>query len=70
MMITTIYHGKVGAVIPAAGTGIRFGGRKQFKVLGKRPLLYHSLLPFIKSDLIAEIVVVVPSGFVSQVADK
>ncbi len=31
------------AVIPAAGSGERFGGKKQLKNLNGRPLLYHTL---------------------------
>ena len=50
----------VGAVVPAAGQGARFGEKKQFKLLGRRPLLFHTLISFLKCDDIAEIVVVVP----------
>ena len=50
----------VGAVVPAAGQGARFGEKKQFKLLGRRPLLFHTLTSFLKCDDIAEIVVVVP----------
>ena len=51
---------KVGAVFPSAGQGERFGNKKQFKLLGRRPLLFHTLNPFLKCDDIAEIVVVIP----------
>lgn len=51
---------KTGAVIAAAGTGERFGEKKQFKRLGKRPLLFHTLNPFLECTDIFEIVVVVP----------
>jgi len=51
---------RVGAVIPSAGQGERFGNKKQFKLLGRRPLLFHTLTPFLKCDDIAEIVVVIP----------
>ena len=51
---------KIGAVVPAAGQGVRFGEKKQFKLLGRRPLLFHSLTPFLQCDDITEIVVVVP----------
>ena len=50
----------VGAVVPAAGQGARFGEKKQFKLLGRRPLLFHTLTSFLKCDDIAEIVVVIP----------
>ena len=51
---------KVGAVLPSAGRGKRFGKKKQFKLLGRRPLLFHTLTSFLECDDIAEIVVVVP----------
>ena len=51
---------RVGAVIPSAGQGERFGNKKQFKLLGRRPLLFHTLNPFLKCDDIAEIIVVIP----------
>ncbi len=51
---------KAGAVIAAAGMGNRFGEKKQFKLLGRRPLLFHTLTPFLECDDITEIIVVVP----------
>ena len=51
---------KVSAIIPAAGSGRRFGEAKQFKLLGGRPLLFHSLKPFLESSIIQEVIVVVP----------
>ena len=57
---------KITAVIPAAGSGERFGGKKQLKIMGGRPLLFHTLKPFIDSDLIFEIVVVAPKNDVQQ----
>jgi len=51
---------KVGAVVPSAGRGKRFGKKKQFKLLGRRPLLFHTLTSFLECDDISEIVVVVP----------
>ncbi|HBN45551.1 MAG TPA: 2-C-methyl-D-erythritol 4-phosphate cytidylyltransferase [Candidatus Marinimicrobia bacterium] len=51
---------KAGAVIAAAGSGKRFGEKKQFKLLGRRPLLFHTLTLFLECDNISEIVVVVP----------
>lgn len=52
---------KIGAVIVAAGSGLRFGERKQFKNLGIKPLYLYSLQRFIDCNLIDEIVLVVPS---------
>ena len=51
---------KVSAIIPAAGSGHRFGEAKQFKLLAGRPLLFHSLKPFLESSIIQEVIVVVP----------
>jgi 2-C-methyl-D-erythritol 4-phosphate cytidylyltransferase len=59
---------KITAVIPAAGSGERFGGKKQFKIMGGRPLLFHTLKPFIDSELINEIVVVAPKNDVQQLS--
>ncbi|MEA1881135.1 MAG: 2-C-methyl-D-erythritol 4-phosphate cytidylyltransferase [Candidatus Marinimicrobia bacterium] len=61
---------KITAVIPAAGSGERFGGKKQLKRMGNRPLLFHTLKAFVQSKLISEIVVVVPKEDVSQVERK
>jgi len=51
---------KIGAVIVAAGSGLRFGERKQIKELGYKPLYLYSLQSFINCNLIDEIVLVVP----------
>ena len=51
---------KVSVIIPAAGSGQRFGEEKQFKLLDGRPLLFHTLIPFLRSDSIDEVIVVVP----------
>ena len=59
-----------GAVILAAGKGSRFGEKKQFKLLKGAPLLNHVLTAFLKSDLIYEIVVVVPEEQVQQIERK
>ncbi|NIA18543.1 MAG: 2-C-methyl-D-erythritol 4-phosphate cytidylyltransferase [Simkaniaceae bacterium] len=59
---------KVGVILPAAGSGSRFGEKKQFKKLGTQPLLFHTLTPFLRSDLLDEIVIVVPSKDVNQTA--
>ncbi|MBT3947770.1 MAG: 2-C-methyl-D-erythritol 4-phosphate cytidylyltransferase, partial [Candidatus Marinimicrobia bacterium] len=55
-------------VIPAAGSGKRFGENKQLKILGDRPLVFHTLKPFIDSELINEIVVVAPKNDVQQLS--
>ena len=53
------------AIIPAAGSGIRFGETKQFKLLGKTPLFIHTLTPFLQSKEIREIILVVPKNNLS-----
>ncbi len=52
----------VSAIIPAAGSGIRIGGKvqKQFLELADKPIIAHTLLKFQKTDLINDIYLVVP----------
>ncbi len=57
---------KVSAIIPAAGSGERFGEVKQFKLFSGRPLLFHTLKLFLQSDYIDEIIVAVPSASVDS----
>ena len=59
---------KITAIIPAAGDGERFGEKKQLKLLNGRPLIFHTIQPFVKSELINEIIVVVPKNNVSQLS--
>ena len=55
-------HTKVYVVIPAAGSGIRLGGgtRKQFLLLGEKPILVHTILRFEHCPDVDEIAVAVP----------
>ena len=57
---------KVSAIIPAAGSGERFGEEKQFKLLSGRPLFFNTLKLFLQSDYIDEIIVAVPSANVDS----
>ena len=59
---------KITAIIPAAGDGERFGEKKQLKLLNGRPLIFHTIQPFVKSELINEIIVPVPKDNVSQLS--
>lgn len=59
---------KIGAVIVAAGSGLRFGERKQFKKLNKKPLYQYSLEQFLLADNISEISLVVPSDLVEKIS--
>jgi 2-C-methyl-D-erythritol 4-phosphate cytidylyltransferase len=53
---------KVSAVIVAAGQGTRMGteARKQYMMLGNRPVLFHTILAFEKCNVIEEIFLVIP----------
>ena len=61
---------KIGAVIVAAGSGLRFGEQKQFKNLGAKPLYQYSLKRFTECQLIDEITLVVPTELSSNVFDE
>lgn len=61
---------KTGAVIVAAGSGLRFGERKQFKKLGTKPLYLYSLQRFIECDLINEIVLVVSHDLLKTIFNE
>ena len=50
---------QVSAIILAAGSGNRFGGKKQFKKLNGSPLWSYSLDTFIKSNFFQELILVV-----------
>lgn len=57
---------RVGAIVPAAGSGRRMGGQhpKQFLLLGGVPLLVRTLRALARSRVIGGIVVVVPRAAV------
>lgn len=52
------------AVIVAGGSGTRMGGDtpKQFLILGKQPLLMHTISQFAKADNSVEIILVLPEN--------
>jgi 2-C-methyl-D-erythritol 4-phosphate cytidylyltransferase len=58
----------LGAVVVAAGTGSRMGSQtsKQYLPLGGLPILVHTLKALQKSDLIADIVLVVGASDVAE----
>ena len=58
---------KVSAIIPAAGSGSRFGEEKQFRVLKGSPLWVHTLKPFMNSNLINELIVVFPENSIHKI---
>jgi len=61
---------KIGAIIVAAGSGLRFGERKQFKKLGTKPLYLYSLQKFIDCNSIDEIVLVVPTDLRNTISTE
>ena len=56
------------AIIPAAGSGKRFGEKKQFKEINGKPLIYYTLAPFFESTVIDDIVVPVQKNDMDEVA--
>jgi len=55
-------HPKVLVVIPAGGSGTRFGGeRKQFKELGSDPVVVHTIRKFELHPLVNSIIVATPA---------
>ena len=55
------------AIIPAAGSGRRFGEKKQFKVINGEPLIFHTLKPFVESKVIDEIIIASSDESIDQV---
>ena len=45
------------AIIPAAGSGKRFGEKKQLKELSGRPLIHYTLPPFLESSVVGDIII-------------
>ena len=52
---------KVSAIILAAGSGSRFGEKKQFKKLNEKPIWVYSLNTFIRSECVDELILVIPN---------
>lgn len=55
------------AIIPAAGSGQRFGGRKQFQLLGGKPLFLYATETFLSSPLITGLCLTVPEDDIDSV---
>ncbi len=53
---------RVAVIVAAGGRGVRVGGEvpKQFRRIGGRTVLEHAVLPFVRSERIGEVVVVLP----------
>jgi 2-C-methyl-D-erythritol 4-phosphate cytidylyltransferase len=60
---------KIGTVIVAAGSGSRFGERKQFKKLKGKPLYLYSLEKFTECDSVDDIALVVPHDLVEDITN-
>ena len=52
---------KVSAIILAAGSGNRFGEKKQFKKLNEKPIWVYSLNIFSRSECVDELILVIPN---------
>lgn len=54
---------RVAAIVAAGGRGVRIGGElpKQFRRIGGRTVIEHAVLPFVRSERVGEVVVVLPS---------
>ena len=61
---------QVSAIILAAGSGNRFGGKKQFKKLNGSPLWSYSLDTFIKSNFFQELILVVSKESLNELKDS
>ncbi len=64
-------RGRVAAIVVAAGKGTRMatGARKQFRLLGSKPVFLWSVEAFSGSEVVDEIVVVTARDQVSEVAE-
>lgn len=58
----------VGAVVVAAGRGVRFGGdeRKQFLELAGRPVAEHACRPFVEDPEVGAVVLVLPAATAAE----
>src|SRR3989338_11657786 len=58
---------KVQAIIPAAGSGIRFRSStlKPLVLLKNKPVIVHTLQAFERSSSVSSVIVVVPKDFIS-----
>ena len=61
---------KVSAIILAAGSGSRFGEKKQFKKLNGSPIWTYSLDTFIKSNCFQEFILVVSKESLNELKDS
>jgi 2-C-methyl-D-erythritol 4-phosphate cytidylyltransferase len=64
-----VSYGNVAAVIPAAGQGVRMGGKKQFLNLAGVPIFVHTLRKFAACPDVTEIFVAAPSDDIPAIED-
>ena len=62
-------HGKVATIIPAAGHGIRMGGKKQFLKLDGIPIFVHTLRKFAACADVAEIFMAAPQEDIPSIEE-
>lgn len=62
--LNSINTNRAAAVITAAGSSSRMGGgqKKEYLLLDDRPLLQHTLQPFLNTNIFSHIVITVPPG--------
>jgi 2-C-methyl-D-erythritol 4-phosphate cytidylyltransferase len=60
----------VTAIIPAAGSGTRMGGAKQYMEIAGKPLLEQTLGRIASCDIISAIIIVVPKGDVKDISER
>jgi 2-C-methyl-D-erythritol 4-phosphate cytidylyltransferase len=63
-------HGKVMAIIPAAGQGVRMGSKKQFLRLDGIPILVHTLRKFSACPDVTEIFVAAPPADLAAIEES
>ena len=62
-------HGRVATIIPAAGQGVRMGGKKQFLKLDGIPIFIHTLRKFAACPEVSEIFMAAPAEDISAIEE-
>src|SRR5258708_12085263 len=65
----TAAQGRVLVIVPAAGSGSRFGGEipKQFRMLAGKPLLQHVVERFLLDEKVSRVIVPIAEALVATV---
>jgi len=64
-----VSHGRVATIIPAAGQGVRMGGKKQFLKLDGIPIFIHTLRKFAACPEVSEIFMAAPAEDISAIEE-